>query len=576
MSDNSEKELKINSFILGLENFKAFKELQTIEIKPLTIICGVNNSGKSSLIHSLLMLSQTVKEWETFVRIPTYDLTNLIPKEEKKYKTNLLFEGKLCHLSHYGNVLNIYAKDKWLKFDFDFKDSFSLSISFFNPFIQKMIKAFVKHFEVKGRGYHLIIDSKLDKKLNIEYYTCKIVEMSLKNFISHFPLLNNFSIDSSLRTSTFDTIITDFFIEKVHITFNGFIPQRLVIPVHEFQDLLSKIFKRFSEHNRDIEKIKDGFEKEFSYIIEREQGKDYGKFENCFILFEFNEFKLIERFCQSIHYIGPLRDEPHRYYQFSDIRELSIGNKGEFAPQILTLYGTTMIPDFKIITSKDGRISFEDYNFEKKREEQIQQEITDDGNYITLIDGLNKWAEILNFPKINTDKIEEVLSKVLISLPETDSFLTLQDVGFGISQVFPIIIESLRMETGDTIILEQPEIHLHPNMQSKLADFLLSMTASDKRFFIETHSEHLINRLCLRIAQDPTNQIRDLISLVFIERKRDSVESERSGSIITKLRLNKYGEVENWPIGFFDETDYNDLLIAGINKRKLEKERDED
>ena len=82
MSNDSGKDLKINSYLLGLENFKAFKELQTIEIKPLTIICGVNNSGKSSLIHSLLMLSQTVKEWETFVRIPTYELTNLIPKEE--------------------------------------------------------------------------------------------------------------------------------------------------------------------------------------------------------------------------------------------------------------------------------------------------------------------------------------------------------------------------------------------------------------------------------------------------------------------------------------------------------------
>jgi len=575
MSNDSGKDLKINSYLLGLENFKAFKELQTIEIKPLTIICGVNNSGKSSLIHSLLMLSQTVKEWETFVRIPTYELTNLILKEEKRYKTNLLFEGKLCHLSHFGNVLNIYSEDKCLKFDFAFKDSIYLSMSFFNPFIQKMIKAFVKNFEVKGKGYHLVIDSKLDKKLNIEYYTCQIVEMSFKSFMNHCPLISNSDLDPSLQNSTLDPVITNYRIDKVHITFNGFIPERVVIPVQEFQDLVSKIFKKFSENNPKIEKIKDALEKEFKHIIEREKGKDYKKYENCFILFEFNEIKLIEHFFQSIHYIGPLRDEPHRYYQFSDIRELNIGNKGEFAPQILTLYGTTMIPDFKVISVKDGQLVFEEYNLEKKKEEEKSDNIAEDINYITLIDGLAKWSQILNFPKINTDKVEEVLSKVLISLPKAKSFLTLQDVGFGISQVFPIFIESLRMEKGETLILEQPEIHLHPSMQSKLADFLLSMAASDKKFFIETHSEHLVNRLCLRIAQDPTNRIRDLISLAFIEIPRGFAESEGGGSIITKLKLNKYGEVENWPIGFFDESDYNDLLIAGINKRRREKERDE-
>jgi len=284
MSNDSEEELKTNSFVLGLENFKAFEKLQSIEIKPLTIICGVNNSGKSSLIHSLLMLSQTVKEWESFVRIPTYELTNLIPKEEKRYKTNLLFEGKLCHLSHFGNILNIFAKNKYLKFDFAFKDSFYLSISFFNPFIQKMIKAFVKNFEVKGKGYHLIIDSKLDKKLNIEYYTCQIVEMSFKSFLNHCPLIINSDLDPSLQNSILDSVITNYVIDKAHITFNGFIPERIVIPVQVFQELVSNIFNKFSENNSQVEKIKDALEKEFKYIIEREKGKDYEKYENCFIL----------------------------------------------------------------------------------------------------------------------------------------------------------------------------------------------------------------------------------------------------------------------------------------------------
>ncbi|GAH93915.1 unnamed protein product, partial [marine sediment metagenome] len=138
---------------------------------------------------------------------------------------------------------------------------------------------------------------------------------------------------------------------------------------------------------------------------------------------------------------------------------------------------------------------------------------------LSLEEGLEKWFLKLNLPRIKSQRVkeEEILIKVMVDLLDKNENVSIQDVGFGISQILPVFIESLRMKQDHTLILEQPEIHLHPNMQSKLADFLLSMAMSKKQFIIETHSEHLINRLCLRIAQDATNKLKDKISIVFVK-----------------------------------------------------------
>jgi predicted ATPase len=138
----------------------------------------------------------------------------------------------------------------------------------------------------------------------------------------------------------------------------------------------------------------------------------------------------------------------------------------------------------------------------------------------------------------------------------------LPDLGFGVSQILPILVECLRTAERETIILEQPEIHLHPSLQSKLADFFICMAKAGKNLVIETHSEHLINRLCLRIAQEESNDTRNLINILFI-----SFDEQNKTSISRLVEINKYGEIENWPVGFFDDNDSRDLLAATLKKR---------
>ena len=186
---------------------------------------------------------------------------------------------------------------------------------------------------------------------------------------------------------------------------------------------------------------------------------------------------------------------------------------------------------------------------------------------LSLEEALLYWSNLLKIPEINCFALEDTLFKMLISLPKGTHKVTIQDVGFGISQILPIFVESLRMNPGHTLILEQPEIHLHPSMQLNLADFLLCMALSGKNYIIETHSEHLILRFCLRIAQDLTDTFKNLINIVFIEPPRVDKKGNYIGSKINELILNKYGEIENWPIGFFDDTDHSKILKAGIEKR---------
>lgn len=126
--------------------------------------------------------------------------------------------------------------------------------------------------------------------------------------------------------------------------------------------------------------------------------------------------------------------------------------------------------------------------------------------------------------------------------------VTPADVGFGISQVLPIVTE-LSARTDSVILIEQPEIHLHPAMQAELADLLIESVDSSGRanqVIAETHSETLLLRLQRRI-RDQLLSVEDLL-ILYVD------QDEAGEAVIRELRLNEAGEfLDRWPGGFFDE-----------------------
>ena len=126
-----------------------------------------------------------------------------------------------------------------------------------------------------------------------------------------------------------------------------------------------------------------------------------------------------------------------------------------------------------------------------------------------------------------------------------NSAVSLTDVGFGVSQILPVLVLLAWVDSGSTVILEQPEIHLHPAVQSGLADIIIeAATVRGVQVIVESHSEHLFDVFSfawLRSSWSPATS------------RCTSVNFERTESSITGLDLNLFGEISNWPRGFFGD-----------------------
>ena len=173
--------------------------------------------------------------------------------------------------------------------------------------------------------------------------------------------------------------------------------------------------------------------------------------------------------------------------------------------------------------------------------------------------------------------------------------VTLKDVGFGVSQILPIIVQCI-FSNYETILIEQPELHIHPRLQADLADlFIYSMTERQNQLIIETHSEHLVLRIAKQLKRRseillsfPIEESLELLGSDIPVRKKDQAMAKRkkminekftgeytpdpiefnanrlqvnfvsrgesSGSIVHKIRFTEDGKFKDrWPGGFFPE-----------------------
>ena len=137
----------------------------------------------------------------------------------------------------------------------------------------------------------------------------------------------------------------------------------------------------------------------------------------------------------------------------------------------------------------------------------------------------------------------------------------LTDIGFGVSQVLPVLVLLAYVTEGSTVLLEQPEIHLHPAVQAGLADVILeTATARRVQVLVESHSEHLLRRLQRRMAEERVEP--GSVALYFCSHDGHQSHLER-------LRLNILGEIDNWPTHFFGDPLGESVAIveAGIHRK---------
>lgn len=542
--------MKIEKF--QVSNFKSFKDLN-FDFKKINVILGPNNSGKSNILKFLLLLKQTF-------------LSSL--------HAPLILNGNIFNFGSYKNITFNFNSDNieiYFKLIIDRKDirpffarfllldkkrsksSFSVKLKY--SYLEKINKIKIQDFILKDLqnnnkllDYHKDVDTKLKNKTTqhyIENFKSNLDELikilgeipkfkikrkqsimfrrfskTLKDKLKSsdcLPLINYFrdelrairkdefsiGINEETNFPTIDTNITTIFLDEIEIEDFFEIINRYLIkefiskPIEcENMDILRKNVSNIVKILKDLKKIQNNIQELANKLI---------------ILKTY----MIDYF-KNVFYIGPLRNIPQRYYSVIGELAKDVGIRGEFAHLVL-------------------KTSFEDKS------------------YKDLFEKLQYWLESFEMAKtIKIKSYKEITEFISIMFKEYFSGINVNitDMGIGTSQVFPIILEGFLIEPNSVLLIEQPEIHLHPKAQSILGDLFIDIAQERKTLIVETHSEHLIQRIQRRIAEGKISP-NDVVFYY--------VTMTDDGSQIEVLNIDEDGYIKNIPDGFFDE-DYKEAF----------------
>ena len=190
-------------------------------------------------------------------------------------------------------------------------------------------------------------------------------------------------------------------------------------------------------------------------------------------------------------------------------------------------------------------------------------------NDISLEVAMNKWLQFFDladtFETIQDMQRGDIIA--YIRPRNLDRKVQMTQIGVGFSQLAPIILLTLVSDSGDTILIEQPEEHIHPAGQQRFANFAIEFAKNNIQMIIETHSDHIVNRLRREIVESE-GSISNLISLFFVERIKGKTK-------FTESEIDKYGRYSSasFPEGFFDQHVDDSLAILKA-RAKFEKKDD--
>lgn len=257
-------------------------------------------------------------------------------------------------------------------------------------------------------------------------------------------------------------------------------------------------------------------------------------YQNAGFLSDF-ELSLEELFHQ-VYYLGPLREYPRRQYTWAGSQPADMGQRGERVIDALLAARERRKP----ISRGKGRDRF-----------TVEQ-------YVAF------WLKKLGL--IHSFSVEAIgeggnLYQVWLEKNPGSARVLITDVGFGVSQILPVLALCYYAPEGSTLILEQPEIHLHPAVQAGLADVFIDAISTRRiQIIVESHSEHLLLRLQRRIAEQQFTA--DKASLYFCE-------VANGASKLVPLQLDLFGNIENYPHAFFgDAFEETAAMVEAASKRK--------
>lgn len=437
---------------LSLKNFKSFKSMDELHIKPITIIVGKNSCGKSSIIQSLLLLKQTL---------------------ESPLPIDLCLDGRFIKCSSLKELSYRLPPINKASIGYElFFDDVSLSLKFSNKkesdsYVPKLVSRVIKRGDGTSENIHNITNAELVKKLKA------------------------FNFPDDIKK-----------IESKAVHYNKFTPEYI----------------------------------SFDYYVHGDNEKRHASRLPTFLVSNLDVFAArINKVIQNTKYLSPVRAMPERAYLHYSQQVDELSSDGANAAHLLW-------------SKKDDLVQWKN----KK---------------IKLSSAVNECIECLGLSqKMTPSKIGDVLYSIGVSENGSGGSVSLSDVGFGYSQILPVILMGLVGQKNDSLILlEQPEIHLHPSSAANLADLFLGFIECGAHYIIETHSQELINKLRLRVIENP--ELKNKINIVFVDSDQDD------GAKIRQFEIDENGMFPDWPEGFLDESEKisEAIIKARISKRKERK-----
>ena len=423
-------------------SFKCFDE-QSLPLRPITLILGPNNSGKSSLIAGLRLLGQTAS-----------CIDQNVP---------LLFNGSLGDFGTYKDIV--------------FKNS-----------------------------------TKRYMDINICSTSGKTSLNSPMPESSHIKLNLRYRYRSLLREVVLQTV--DIFNNDIHVISAGFSEDSDRMSVNKLsgEEVPPNLRATISRDLRMVNFLP------YLYFIPNSQNVKETPTANFIAGLNRKNLRLISsvsRYLRSlfarIEYIGAMRIPPARTYIFSGERRKHMGAAGENAPSVLAM----------------------DSRRKGSRSKNIRQKVVE-------------WLQRAGIASdLAIDLISDRHFEVKLQHPDTHEYENLADVGYGISQILPVLVGGYNLIPGSMYLIEEPEIHLHPRAQAELGEFLISLNNKGIQTVVETHSEHLVLRLQQMVANGTIKET-DIIFYYIC--------AQNESKCVTELSLDNRGVFKSaWPEGFFPE-----------------------
>jgi predicted ATPase len=252
----------------------------------------------------------------------------------------------------------------------------------------------------------------------------------------------------------------------------------------------------------------------------------------------------LERQLARIQYVGPLRLYARRSYGWSGERPDNVG-----------VFGERSVPALLAAQAEDLRVP--------RGEGRGRR-------YEAFLEVIARWLKELGM--IDSFQVERISERrkeyeVRVRSSPQSAEVLITDVGVGVSQVLPVLVQAFYAAPGSTVLFEQPEIHLHPRVQASLADVLIeASTRCGVQFIVESHSEHFLRRLQRRVAEWEIKEgaiPRDHVALYVcsVDKGRSEVEA---------LQVDELGNISNWPKDFFGDEmgDLAAMTEAAIKRQK--------